>query len=114
MFLTLRMRVRHVRVRRVRRRHVWHMRVMRMSAVCLGMGEGRRLTSTIAGLHQALFEAVVRGRRLRMCEMSVPMMAVYQLSYFGVLIGDVVAQLRLFEARGGHPLISAANAWRIR
>lgn len=112
--LALRMRVGHVRVRRMRRRHVRHMRVVRMSAVGLGMGQGRRLAATIAGLHQTLLEAVVRGRSRRVRQMSVPVVAVNQLSYFGVLVGDVVAELRLLEAGGRHPLVAATDAGRIR
>lgn len=108
------MRVRHVRVGGVWRGHVRHMRMMAVPAVGLGMRQGWTLTPTIAGLHEALLEAVVRGRRLGVGEMSVPVMAVNQLSYFGVLVGDVVAQLRLLEACRGHALISAADTWRIR
>lgn len=114
MALALGMRMGHVRVCGVRRRHMRHMRMVRMSAVSLGMRQGRGLAAAVAGLHEALLQAVVRGRRLGVCEMSVPVMAVNQLSYFGVLVGDVVAQLRLLEARRGHALISAANARRIR
>jgi len=107
------MRVRHVRMRRMRRRHVRHVGVVPMSAV-LGVGKGRGLATAVARLHQALLEAVVRGRRRRVTQMSVPVMAVYQLSYFRVLVGDVVAELRLLESGGRHPLIAATDAGRIR
>lgn len=91
-----------------------HVRMVGMPAVRLGVGQGRRLAATVAGLHQALLEAVVRGRCRRVCQMSVPVVAVNQLSYFGVLVGDIVAELRLLEARGRHPLVAATDARRIR
>lgn len=46
--------------------------------------------------------------------MSVPVVTVYQLSYFRVLVGDVVAELRLLEPGGRHPLVAAAHTGRIR
>lgn len=58
------MRVGHVRVRRMRRRHVRHVGVVPVSAV-LGVGKRRGLAAAVARLHQALLEAVVRGRRRR-------------------------------------------------
>lgn len=86
-----------------------------MGHVLLLVRQRGRLTATAAPaerlLHQTLVQAVVAGGGgLGVPEMRVPVMAVHQLPYFRVFVADVVAELRLLEARRAHPLVAGCSA----
>lgn len=69
---------------------------------------GRAPQPQVALLEVGIVALAGQGVRVRVCMRR----AVHHLPYFRILVADVVGELGLLEAGGGHPLVAAGGAGR--